>query len=157
MIRKPIGNFECESGKFVVSDPCYDMNVWCRGELENIKCGVWNAEIGIMNVEKRGNRVALLSVQHESYDIDAEGDLTEHVAEFEVDVDSGQAGIFDMKYYQDGEDWYEQCCLITLSETYAGVISFGAVSSSGYGDGSYKCIYYTDTDDVVVKVIIQYI
>jgi len=175
IIRKPIGNFECVSGKLTVSDPCYDTDVWCRGELDNTMLGTWDAEAGIVDAGEWGTRVALLTAQHESYDEDAEGDLTEHIAEFEVGVDSGQAGIFDAKYYRDdsvfGSDkpmfevgitepggvWYGFCCDVTLSNELAGIIPYGVVSSSGYGDGRYWCVYYTDTDDFVVKVTIQFI
>ena len=167
--RKTIGSFECVSGKFAVSDPCYDTGVWCRGELENIKRGKWNAEVGMVDAGEWGIRVGLLSAQHESCDEDAKGDLTEHAAEFEVGVDSGQAGIFDATHYRDdsvfsqngagqsGDIWYDHCCNRTLDAECAGVIPFGVVSSSGYGDGGYECVYYTDTEGLVVKIIIQFI
>ena len=38
-----LGSFEVVSGKLAVSDPCYDTDVWCRGELENCKLGNWVA------------------------------------------------------------------------------------------------------------------
>ena len=175
MTRKTIGSFECVSGKFAVSDPCYDTDVWCRGELENIKRGKWSAEAGMVDDGKWGLRVALLSAQHESYDEDAEGDLAEYAAEFEVGVDSGQAGIFDAKHYRDdavfgdskpkfkagdtgpGDVWYDHCCDKTIGGSRAGVIPYGAVSSSGYGDGGYGCVYYTDAEGLVVKVAVQFI
>jgi len=172
----PIGQFECVSGKFAISDPCYETDVWCRGELDNIKIGTWNADIGTCDIKDWGTRVGLLIATHESFDEDAEGDLTEHTAQFEVGVDSGQAGIFDAQYYRDdsivpvvkasksdfddikaGSRWYGLCCGATDQEHHAGVIPYGVVSSSGYGDGGYDCVYYTDTSDQVVKVVITFI
>ena len=35
--------------------------------------------------------------------------------------------------------WYTACCHLTLGDVEAGVIPYGAVSASGYGDGSYDC------------------
>ena len=77
-----------------------------------------------------------------------------------VGVDSGQAGVFDAKYFEDDklarqyqvedpicpdQPWYSLCCDRTLGETGAGIIPYGVVSSSGLGDGSYS--YYTNTVD----------
>ena len=168
--RKSVGSFVNESGRFAISDPCYEPDVWCRGELENIKAGTWNAEVGMTDAGSGwGVRVAMLIATHESCDEDAGIDLTERRAEFEVGVDSGQAGIFDAKYYRDdsvfgvsegdetGEVWYDHCCSATLSEARVGIIPFGVVSSSGYGDGGYECVYYTDADNHVVKVVVQFI
>ena len=41
-------------------------------------------------------------------------------------------------------DWYKICCDITLSNLGAGVVDGGAVSSSGFGDGSYDCYAHRD-------------
>ena len=38
-----LGKFDVVSGRLAVSDPCYDEDVWCRGELENAKNGYWLA------------------------------------------------------------------------------------------------------------------
>jgi hypothetical protein len=99
------------------------------------------------------------------------------MAKFEVGVDSGQAGIFDVDHYKDdsvfgnkkpkferstldesGNKWYAFCCDATLYTKYtAGVIPYGAVSSSGFGDGGYPCIYWTDESGEIVKVAIGFI
>ena len=160
LMRVSVGQFNNTSNTFVISDPCYDTDVWCRGELTNVRTGIWKAEVGTYVAGTWGLRVAQLTVIHESFDKDGEGDLTEHVAPFEVGVDSGQAGIFDAAHYRGGidEEWYEKCCAATESdELLAGVIPFGVVSRSGFGDGGYDCIYYTDTDDMVCKITIVFI
>lgn len=38
--RKP---FAVTSGALRLTDPCYSMDVWCAGTLNNVKNGIWNA------------------------------------------------------------------------------------------------------------------
>jgi hypothetical protein len=172
--RTFIGQFENISGRFAISDPCYGIDVWCRGELSDVKKGMWNAEVGIYDAGEWGKRVALLIAIHVDYNDDAEGDYVSKVADFEVGVDSGQAGIFDASHYKDdsvfvngtvvdgqaekGNTWYDHCCNVTLDPpNYAGIIPFGTVSCSGYGDGGYDCTFWRDTNNEIIKVVITFI
>lgn len=51
-----------------------------------------------------------------------------------------------------GEPWYNANCDI-LSKM-AGVIPYGTVSSSGFGDGSYYCYYIEDNSEIVaIKIV----
>lgn len=83
-------------------------------------------------------------------------------------MDSAQAGIFDFGHFQDesviedqeltdfGSRWFTFCCYQTLdSEHHAGLIPYGVVASSGFGDGK----YYTETgkaDNPVCGVLIDF-
>ena len=67
---------------------------------------------------------------------------------------------YDEAFYQDnsifkgmpepehdyGDLWYNHACDITLSEMSAGVMPYGVVSSSGFGDGSYVCHTHKGSD-----------
>jgi len=171
--RVYLGQFECISGRFAISDPCYTTDVWCRGELENVKKGMWNAEVWKCDAGRCGKRVALLTATHAAFRENAKGDIME-TANFEVGVDSGQAGIFDAAHYRDdsvlgdytkphydfeesGDKWYEFCCDKTLAKAQAGVIPYGVVSCSGFGDGDYVCTYCVDSNGETVKVTITFI
>ena len=55
------------------------------------------------------------------------------------------------------EAWYTYCCNITLVRLQAGVLPYGVVSSSGFGDGGYDCIQYLTARGEVVKVEIVFI
>ena len=115
-----------------------------------------------------GNRVAVLAVRHKETGPDftiirnpniflGHGSWTEQP--FELRVDFGLAGLFDDAHYQAdtvfdgmkepehdfGDLWYNHACDITLSRMQAGVMPFGVVSSSGFGDGGYVC--YTHEGD----------
>jgi hypothetical protein len=38
--------FAVSSGALRVTDPCYNMETWCAGTLENVKNGIWQAQVG---------------------------------------------------------------------------------------------------------------
>lgn len=149
-----IGEFEVTDNVLVISDPCYEPGTWCMGQILDVKPGIWTAQIGICHNKKWGDRVAYLATCHK--DCPDKTLLTEHEAHFGVGVDSGQAGIFDRAHYQDqavvsdvpdpisDDRWYNFCCHQTLkTEHNAGVIPYGVVSSSGYGDGGYTCHFFS--------------
>ena len=150
--------FEIKSGKMRVTDPCYDKDTWCAGVLENVKNGTWVAEIKTSNEGSWGNRVSELIVRHESH-LGAEPYERQSI---DVGVDSGQAGFFDeAEYHKDGKGeygdpntFYGKVCEITLGPDSGGVVPFGAVSSSGYGDGSYVCYTLTKDGEIVAAKIV---
>lgn len=150
-----LGTFEVTSDKLVVSDPCYKLGTWCMGTVPNVKPGLWTASIGVVDTGEFGKRNAFLSAFHQ--DSPALQKLKACSAPFDVGVDSGQAGIFDLNHFQDesvienqeltdfGTRWYTFCCYQTLDgEHHAGLIPYGVVASSGFGDGCYPCYYCTD-------------
>lgn len=118
-------------------------------------------------------RVAFLHIRHESVmnePIDLS--LFVHNNTFQVGVDSGQAGFFDLDKYEaalkdkpenghdDGtrfEQFYDACGANTLgSEMWGTVEGFGCVSSSGYGDGGYALYERRDEVGELVEARIVY-
>lgn len=47
--------------KVVISDPCYDLDVWCNGTLENVKPGIWRTKAENANINGWVIVVPLLS------------------------------------------------------------------------------------------------
>ena len=146
--------------KVMVSDPCYGMNTWCQGVVENVMPGIYNCAVAYSDEGDWGVRVAEIDVMHQDarmYWLEA--------ADVTVGVDSGQAGIFDYEYYakhhteHDVEDgWYDKVCAITLADESAGTVDdSGLVSSSGYGDGCYGCYLAKTADGLVVGLKVVYI
>lgn len=92
--------------KVMVSDPCYGLNTWCQGVLENVLPGEYECKVGFSDEGDWGNRVADIEVVHEDY---IDKFLEMRPEEFEVGVDSGTAGIFDYdyytKYHSDSSEW----------------------------------------------------
>ena len=52
-------------------------------------------------------------------------------------------------------DFYDVCCSLTMGDQQAGVHEFGAVASSGFGDGGYNC--YVNKGKEVVASYIRFI
>jgi len=181
---KNLGQFTMETTTMRVSDPCYNKDVWCCGVLEDCITGTWNAYIKEGEYYEFGKRIGLLVVQHVNCQRDLKNlraimrfcpvDFTN--TNLVVGVDSGQAGFFDDKYYNDTESvdlenletdfsdsswgepcWYHACCDLTLSKQRAGVIPYGAVSSSGMGDGTYQCFVHYNDDGLVDMAILSFL
>jgi hypothetical protein len=166
-----LGTFKVESGEVRISDPCYAKDTWCAGVLKNVKKGTWIAKARVFDEGSWGERIGYLIAVNEDYRFRFD-DPREDTA-IDVGVDSGQAGIFDEKYYKDDsvfadktdkdrkykvaicpEDiWYSFNCDVTLFDPNAGVIPFGCVSSSGYGDGIYNCSVIKEKGEIVAIVI----
>ena len=152
MIKK-IGKFKTSSDVLRITDPCYDKKVWCTGLLNNCKIGEWSGFLNYSDEGDWGIRVAeCIAISGDFSVEEAQILLDSYIWEnsnISVGVDSGQCGIFeDSKYpksktgeYGDKHSFYGKCCDLTLSVKQGGVLDFGIVSSSGYGDGSYDCYW----------------
>ena len=144
----------------MVSDPCYSDPTWCQVKLKDVLPGKYKATCRIAtNTGGWGDRCSVLLAVHEDYILD---NLSWREHPGDVGVDSGQAGIFCMTGYRnndiaesitaprsnfsfgidggEGEKWYEKMCDITLSDKRWGMYDTGVVSSSGIGDGGYRCL-----------------
>jgi len=160
--------FKVESGELLISDPCYDLPVEEFMQLlVKAENGYWQTKVNI-----KDNRISELIA--EKIDVEDEEDYRVIGT---IAVDSGQAGIFDYRNYKDddvidyepnidfgdhrgngdGELWYRACAAKTLNtEENYGVIPFGVVSESGYGDGRYE-VSAKVKDDKATTIKIKYI
>lgn len=143
--------FEVKSGHLTITDPCYTRDTWCMIPKHPALNGTWYADVEEYEFEK--GRIAKLVAHHERHS-KHDADIT-HIGE--IGVDSGQAGIFDEGTYPSDQEttgklgslrdlnrkaisFYDECCLKTCGDEGSGSVKHfgsGAVSSSGYGDGSY--------------------
>lgn len=156
--------------KVMVSDPCYKLNTWCQGVLENVKSGIWEAYLKMIDTEIWGIRVAELITISSEHCEDYLAIMDEH-QEFEVGVDSGCAGIFDYEYYckchtdeDNNEDWYEKQIMQQFfpgdESTWQKSVfteSNGVVSNAGYGDGGYDCYVARNNEGEIIGIRIVYI
>jgi hypothetical protein len=151
-----VGQFPILSGKVRVTDPCYERDTWCAGVIEDVKKGAWEAYI---RTERKYSRVIELMAFHKDIDNNTFKKSSWITQDADIGVDSGQCGIFDDKYYpektgeyDDENSFYYKCCLATENE--AGVVDYGVVSRSGFGDGSYVCYTLENKERVVgIKII----
>lgn len=151
--------------KVMVSDPCYGLNTWCQGVLENVLPGTYDCKVEYSDEGDWGRRVAAIEVTHQDYD----GIIRFESEGFEVGVDSGQAGIFDYDYYSKyhtdsnernhvDDNWYYEACDMTCSYEQAGTTDdLGFVSSSGFGDGSYTCYTARERNGYIIAIRIEFI
>jgi len=159
MVDNKLGTFEITSGTLIVSDPCYSRGTWCAGSLKDVRNGKWTAYIRVND-----ERVVELEIRHA--DIDGLPNALNECWEnsgIDVGVDSGQAGFWDDPKYGNGEGeygdlntFYGKACDKTLNSGRAGIMDGGVVSSSGYGDGSYICLFVRDQlrkDIVAAKIV----
>lgn len=86
-----------------VTDPCYEPDLGFCNKI-NISAGDY---IAIMK-ENEENRVESLTVTHKNY---MNQELGYTLADFIIDVDSGQAGVVDKEYYDENQSddyWYNE-------------------------------------------------
>ena len=93
-----------------ISDPCYDLDIWCQGVLENVKPGTWHTKAENLNINCWGDRCSALIAWHE----DVEEPDNFEKTDICVGVDSGQAGIYDYNHFayikndkKRDENWYD--------------------------------------------------
>lgn len=158
----------------IVSDPCYSLPTWCQVNYSNVLPGDYRVFCKKSEVEDWGNRVSMLMVVHSDHEFDELG----WEPNGNIGVDSGQAGIFNLKQYrqdneyvplgdgdisffgegffnQEGDRWYTKICSHTLGERHWGTYRDGVVSSSGFGDGGYE-VYTATVNDEIVGICIDY-
>lgn len=161
-----LGTFVLTGTRLRVTDPCYTRDTWCKGVVNRALPGVWRASVKHVNTGDFGIRVSELVVQHETFTNVPPSAW--HQMPFDIGVDSGQAGIFDEERYPTGDTgdygdlntFYGRACERTGGSQVveqAGVVAEGAVSSSGFGDGSYTCWTHLNADDQVDAVKIVFI
>lgn len=99
--------------KVRISDPCYGIDTWCAGTLENVLEGKYMCYSRHVDSGDWGHRVASIEISHEDYLDIAPTELQN----IDVGVDSGQAGIYDLDYFikvkadKNGIDaWYDKIC-----------------------------------------------
>lgn len=170
MYEVKIGSYEQKSDQVIVSDPSYDYDprehmpnsklMKLNVVIINVMKGNWNAYVTVLENEKDRN-AELISI-HENENICYIKE-NQWIKIDEIGVDSGQAGIYDLKYFQNlpkytKDSWYKMNSEITLKEpNYAGVIPHGAVSSSGYGDGLYPVYIIKNKNGKITAIKINFI
>ena len=164
---KHLGFFKVRSGRLNITDPCYSIDVWCRGDVPAVN-GDWCGQAEII---KEGKASFVKSLSCWSVNVCSPDTIERKQAPFKIGVDSGQAGIFDLDEYPrfgasfscDSEDngFYRRCCETSLKR-YAGVVeingsSIGIVSRSGNGDGEYKATLWINENNLVEEIEIVFI
>lgn len=153
------------SEEVMVSDPCYSVPTWCQHKLTGVLPGEYFTGVLKSDEGDWGTRIGALVAVHMDY---VEQDLNwRTVKSADIGVDSGQCGIFSMETYrndatftespnfkfpgndQEGDVWYGHMCDRTLDKEQWGTYANGVVSSSGYGDGSYRLVVAKHNNKII--------
>ena len=146
-----VGRFEVkEGGQIGAWDPCYgDGQKWPAAP------GTWEAWVDKSDEGSWGVRVKELRAFRVGRD-------PAHCYELADDlgVDSGQMGIYALNPGEEidtSEADYEKICDLTLSDGQFGVLPYGVVSSSGFGDGGYDARGLKDEQGRLTEIRIEFI
>jgi len=143
-----LGKFNVTSGKVIVSDPVHSKDKDEMLVKVPVKNGEWSARATVAKSGAFKGRVTSLVAIHGS----AKGKGKWEAIDT-IDVDGGQAGIFDYDYYpetpgdyeevdedepyESAKSFYSKASCFTVRHDFGIMDGRGAVSSSGLGDGAY--------------------
>lgn len=153
---KNLGTIKLGS-KVMISDPCYGTIVWCN-RVVNVKEGTYNCFVDIDKCNSN-SLVTSLRVVHSDY---PKKRCTELIAY--AGVDSGTCGIYDNEYYEKwhgeqevDEKWYQDNVVSWVLKDVAHICDgFGVISSTYYGDGSYRVYAAKNNEGEIVGLKIDY-
>lgn len=164
-----VGNFTVESGKLIVTDPCYPMEeeAELQVHLSNVKKGQWTGTISYTDDDVIENLVVFYGKKKTN------GKW--HDCDKLIGVDSAQAGIFDYAFFgrdeaipyevenvyditmdEDGLKYYVACSDVVASDEQGGIVPGGAIAMSGYGDGMYDVKVKYNISKEIVGVMIDF-
>lgn len=163
-----LGNFTIESGRMIVTDPCYSIeDTEIQVHLSNVKKGQWAVSISYTDDEVVETLTAYFAEKKPS------GKW--HVCDRLISVDSAQAGIFDAAVFgkdesipgevanvygiemdEEGLKYYVACSDVVASDDQGGILPGGAVAMSGYGDGMYEVSIKYNISKEIVSVKINF-
>ncbi|ASI35212.1 SMI1/KNR4 family protein (plasmid) [Exiguobacterium sp. N4-1P] len=143
-----IGRFTVEGNELIVTDPYYGLEEGTDLQLilSNVKSGSWTAAV----VYTEDDWVKQLLV----FEGNKKRSGKWHRQEKLVGVDSALAGIFDWTAYRQNQAMEFET--VVSADDQAGVVSFGAVSTSGFGDGLYDVDIQYDVSWQIVGVRVNF-
>jgi hypothetical protein len=167
---KKIGIFEIESASVRVSDIClrHDENIADFSLLDNVKRGIW---VALRSGDSFVGHADDLIIHHADHELNSNTQWDATLIQHE-DIESGQVGIFDSKYFNSDliakdtvmsenfpEDyrWYLMCCDATKkSPDGCAVVPYGIVSNVESNTGSYSAYVSNNLKGEVVAVRIVF-
>lgn len=136
-----------------VTDPCYDMDTWCAGTIENVLPGDFDCFSQKADTGSWGIRVANIEIRHKDY---PDVEPTEWVSDIDVGVDSGQCGLFDNLYFsslcedeEEKEKFYEEVCDLTYGEKMIDNPNYVPFEKSKYFSNNFKFLKNRPFHDVL--------
>lgn len=161
IIRKHYGTIELGSS-VILSDPCYDLDEWCSGKVQNMIPGIYDCYADFAIMGSWGTRVVRLILVHTNVPNEGPAKIKEVPAC--LAVDAGVFGIYDEQYFRKVKDanpdaWYNQNVLSWINDEEGFICedAKGFITTSGYGDGYYDAYCYHDDEENVYKIEVVFI
>lgn len=175
------GEFDILSDKIIVSDPGHEKGKWCQVFVKNILPGKWHGYVAYEQSQDASDKiVSRLVALSGKLDPEKLEDPRWRILEGEVDVDTGCAGIFDEKYYNDpailndqyyndsvkigwqgpdlgGNVWQNLALGQSKTPALCGTMAYGIAASSGNGNGGYPVSVLQDEDSAIVGIRIDFV
>jgi SMI1-KNR4 cell-wall len=144
---KMLGNFTVTSGKLIISDPAYMPNEEAELQiiLTNVKNGKWTAAVSYTPAAV----VKHLTIYYGEKKPTGKWALCDKL----IGIDSAQGGVFDYAALNSNQVNYLDD--VDISNEQGVVVSNGAISKSGYGDGMYEVkVKYNRLKEIVGVMIV---
>lgn len=135
-----------------VTDPCYNMDTWCAGTIENVLPGDFDCFSQKADTGDWGIRIANIEVRHKDY---PDVEPTEWISDIDVGVDSGQCGLFDNLYFSslcedtvEKENFYEEVCDLTYEEKMIDNPNYVSFEESKYYSSDFEFLKNRSLSDI---------
>lgn len=119
-------HFVCSCGSFRLTDPCYPLNTWCAGNIDNVQTGIWNA--GLYTVAEELDFVLVVGGLMRQQALDAEFDTLKCNLTELLQVENitnplvGVSPFEDMKVYSRIWELHQQLLSLGLNKLFASTL-----------------------------------
>lgn len=155
-----MSTFTVTSGKLQVTDPSYDLTVWCTATLDNVRNGLYHAAVLREDQGVWGDRVTHLEIWHDSVN-NKKRRLKWQWRDSNIGVDTGIAGFFDFQKFKEikeqsalNKTFFDVVSEFSNSVDHHEILEYGTMSSTGFGDGVYALYVAEDKGEVVAARIV---
>lgn len=135
-----------------VTDPCYDMDVWCAGTIRNVLPGKFECFSQKTNKGNWEIRIANIEIRHKDY---PDVEPTEYLSDIHIGVDSGQCGLFDKTYFSDicknketKDNFYDTVDALTYIKKEINNPNYTTFEKSKYFKPEFKILNHQSIEDV---------
>lgn len=159
---EPVGAISIPSGKVVVSDPCYKLDVWCMGTVDNLRPGEY--EVCYYAGDPEDIDIGrCFYINHTSEPAPTRS--TKWITKAgEFGMDAGMGCIYDYDEYAvtHNDDrsfdrfWDEVCSDRDICHDGIRVYPKGVICPSGYGDGGFEVKLRYNADEQVIGVMVLF-